>query len=271
VNSPPHKFAVDYFRISPETLPDKVEDLISDMVKANVEKAVICPSQDTSTSQRPPFKGFKADNDLLARLAEEHPQLIPFGSVDPRKGSEAVREVERCCRDLGLKGLKFHCAPLELYPNDRRYFYPVYEKAQELGMVVQIHTGTTALGYCKIKYLDPLYLDEVAQDFPDLKIVALHMGVGGWEEVCLTVVLRNPNVYLDISGVLPKYFHPSVVRMVDTPLYADKALFGTDYPFLRIPRWMAAFNRFVKNKWKEETVRKVFRENAQKLLAMRRC
>src|SRR5207248_4199915 len=128
---------------------------------------------------------------------EQHPkQFIGFGSVDPWKGRAAVKEAERCAK-LGLRGLKFMPNMQQFYPNEKR-FYPLWETAQELGLVVLFHTGTTGVGAgrpggggIKLGYARPIpYMDDVAADFPELKIVMAHPAFP-WQDEQLAILVHN--------------------------------------------------------------------------------
>jgi uncharacterized protein len=193
------KFAINFFRISKERLPKKIEDLVSDMDDSGVGKSVIL-RQDARSVERIEFKNYTLPNEFLKDIVDRYPdRFIAFGAVDPRK-EDALQKLKILALDYDFKGIKLHCDASGLYPNDP-VLYPVYEKCVEYGLVVLHHTGTTGLGYCKIKFGHPQDLDDIAQDFPELKIVCAHFG-WPWMEECFAVETRKPNVYVDISGWL---------------------------------------------------------------------
>ena len=261
---PPLYMAAKHFRVKPEAFPADLQGMVRHMDEANVEKAVIMPL-DTSASGHWAFKGEKLTNDEVAGFVRQYPdRFIGYGSVDPRR-EDAAQETERCVRELGLRGMKFHPAAVGLYPNDEKYFYPIYEKCVELGVPVQSHCGTTGLYFTKIKHTMPVYYDDVAVDFPTLKLVLLHYGIGGWHEQAMAVAFRHPNVYLDISGASPRVIPKELLLAANTPFYQNKILFGTDYPFVGMAQWFATYNKVAGNIFKEETRDKVFRENALRL------
>ena len=119
--------------------------------------------------------------------------------------------------------------------------------------------------FTKIKYMMPLHYDDVAVDFPTLKLVLLHYGVGGWHEQAMSLAFRHPNVYLDISGASPRIYPQSLVVSANTPFYQPKILFGTDYPFVGMQSWFKAFKQLKGFGWSEDTQRKVLRENFLRL------
>ncbi len=209
-------------------------------------------------------------NDHVAQAVKEYPDVfMGFGSVDPWMGKLAVKEVERAVLELGLKGIKFQQACQAFYPNDQR-FYEIYEKCQELKVPVLFHMGTTGIGAgqpggmgIRLKYCRPIYIDDVAADFPDLTIIGAHPG-WPWHEELLAVAVHKANVYMDLSGWAPKYIPPIVIQYANTVL-KDKVLFGSDWPMLTPERWI---NEFEQLDIKEEVKPKIYLENAKKVLQL---
>jgi hypothetical protein len=258
---PPLYMAARHFRLKDEVVPENIADMVRHMDEGNVEKAVIM-ALDTTASDHWAFQGQFLTNDGVAEIVKTYPdRFIGYGAVDPRR-PDAVEEVERCIKELKFKGMKFHPGAVRLYPNDEKYFYPIYEKCVELGVPVQSHCGTTGLYFTKIKYTMPLGYDDVAVDFPTLKLVLLHFGIGGWHDQAMSVAFRHPNVYIDISGASPRIIPQSIILAANTPFYQDKIIFGTDYPFVGMAQWFSTFNKVLKDVWTPETKRKVLRENA---------
>jgi len=252
--------AAKHFRLKDEALPLGLDDMLEDMNRANVEKALIM-ALDTSKSDHWAFKQSMTTNDEVAELVARYPdRFIGYGSVDPRR-EDAVEEVERCVTELKLKGLKFHPAAVSTYPNDEKLFYPIYEKCVEHNIPVQTHCGTTGMYFTKIKYMMPLNYDDVAVDFPTLKLVLLHFGIGGWHNQAMSLAFRHPNVYLDLSGASPNIIPKELSMAANTPFYQNKILFGTDYPFVGMQSWFRTFNKVKRFNWSEDTMKKVLREN----------
>lgn len=185
-------------------------------------------------------------NDTLAAACRKYPDVfVGFAGIDPWKGELAVRELERCVRDLGLIGAKFHPGRQEFYPNDQR-FYPLFETASALGARVLFHTGMMAAGAGtpggrgqRLDFTRPIYLDHLAADFPNLTIIAAHPS-WPWADEGLAVARHKTNVFLDLSGYSPKYIPPQYVQFANT-LLQDQMLFGSDYPFIMPERWLADF------------------------------
>ncbi len=212
--------------------------------------------------------GIPMRNDAVAEVVAKAPDiLMGFCSVDPWKGRASVNEIRRCARDLGMRGVKFQPITQAFFPNDQR-FYPLYETCAELGLITTFHTGTTAIGQglpggggYKLKYGEPIpCLDDVAADFPSLKIIAAHPS-WPWQEEALAVARHKANVYIDLSGWAPKYFSASLIQHVNT-LLQDKCLFGSDYPMLDVERWLTEFDGLA---IRDEVRPKIMVDNARKL------
>jgi predicted TIM-barrel fold metal-dependent hydrolase len=169
------------------------EQMAQDFVDARVKGILVGWDAETNTGE----PGMK--NDYVASMIERFPEAFigSFGSVDPWRGEWAVKEAERCVKDLGMLGIKFQGAAMGFYPNDQR-FYPLWEKCQEMGCAVQFHTGTTGLGAgqpggmgIKLKWTRPIpYLDDVAADFPELNIIALHPSYP-WQDETIAMVIHK--------------------------------------------------------------------------------
>lgn len=146
----------------------------------------------------------------VAELAAEHADvIIPFASVDPARGTAGVRLARRLITEFGVRGFKFHPSTQAFYPNDRAA-YPLYEVIAEHGLVALFHTGQTGVGAgtrggggIRLKYADPMYLDDVAADFPDLDIILAHPSFP-WQDEALAIATHKPRVYIDLSGWSPK-------------------------------------------------------------------
>ncbi|HEY7009523.1 MAG TPA: amidohydrolase family protein, partial [Jatrophihabitantaceae bacterium] len=170
--------------------------------------------------------------------------LIPFCSVDPLAGADAVARL----RDLiaaGARGVKFHPSLQGFVPNERAY-YPLYEAAAEAGAPAVFHTGQTGIGAglpggrgIKLRYSDPMLLDDVAADFPSLTVILAHPSVP-WQDAAISMATHKANVFIDLSGWSPKYFPPQLVRAANG-LLKRKVLFGSDYPLITPDRWLADF------------------------------
>jgi predicted TIM-barrel fold metal-dependent hydrolase len=209
-------------------------------------------------------------NDEVLAVARENPDvLLPFGSVDPHKGKLAVREARELI-DAGVRGFKFHPNTQAFWPNDRDW-YPLYEVIAAAGLISLFHSGTTGIGAgmpggggVRLKYSNPMAVDDVAADFPDMDIILAHPSFP-WQEEALAVAVHKPNVYIDLSGWSPKYFPEILIQYTNTRL-KDKMLFGSDFPLITPDRWLADFEKLP---IKDEVRPLVLKENAARLLGLR--
>jgi len=258
--------ACRFFRLDVSSLPVSTDQLLEEMADAGVTKAVIL-GQDTHATPNPAFKSYTLRNDEVAKIAEKSgDRLIPFAGVDPNAGEKAVAELKRAVKQLGMRGLKVHSSANSVYINDRRSMYPIYNFCEEAKIPVLFHTGTTGLGDCEIKYSKTELVDEVCQSFPDLKVIMAHFG-WPWPDVAIAIALRNPNVFIDVSGWKPKYIPQTVLPYLNGTLQ-DRFLFGTDYPMLRQREWLDDFNTNLAPKLKPGIGDKLLSGNAKRLLAV---
>jgi predicted TIM-barrel fold metal-dependent hydrolase len=188
-------------------------------------------------------------NEEVAELAAENADvLIPFASIDPARGADGVRMArELLAEHPQIRGLKLHPSAQAFYPNDPSV-YPLYEVMAEHRRIVLFHTGHTGVGAntrggggIRLKYANPMYIDDVAVDFPDMPIILAHPSFP-WQDEALSVALHKPQVYIDLSGWSPKYFPPQLVQYANT-LLKRKMLFGSDFPMITPERWLADFEK----------------------------
>jgi predicted TIM-barrel fold metal-dependent hydrolase len=209
-------------------------------------------------------------NEEIAELAHQHADVaIPFASVNPHRGAEGVSWARRLIQDYGVKGFKFHPSEQRFYPNDRMA-YPLYEVIAEARLPALFHTGQTGVGAgtpggggIRLKYSQPMLVDDVAADFPDMPIILAHPSFP-WQEEALSIATHKPQVYIDLSGWSPKYFPPLLVQYTNT-LLKDKILFGSDYPVLTPERWMEEFDKLP---IKPDVRPLILKHNAVKLLGL---
>jgi predicted TIM-barrel fold metal-dependent hydrolase len=208
-------------------------------------------------------------NDEVLAAARTNPDvLIPFVSVDPGRGNAAIVEAERLIR-AGARGFKLHPTLQAFVPSDR-FAYPLYEVIEASGLPVIFHTGHSGIGAgvrggggIRLKYGNPMDVDEVAADFPDLTIILAHPSFP-WQDEALSVALHKPNVYIDLSGWLPRHFPPQLVQYANT-LLADKVMFGSDYPLISPDRWLEDFARL---ELRDEIRPRILRDTAARLLGL---
>jgi len=181
--------------------------------------------------------------EVIAGAQRHADVLLPFCSVDPLDPDAVPR-----FRDLvaaGARGLKLHPSLQAFAPNDPAH-YPLYEAVAAAGVPIIFHSGQTGIGAglpggrgIKLRYSDPMLVDDVAADFPSVTVVLAHPSVP-WQDAAISIATHKPNVYIDLSGWSPKYFPPQLVRAANSML-KHKVLFGSDYPVLTPDRWLDDF------------------------------
>ncbi|MBI4445245.1 MAG: amidohydrolase [Acidobacteria bacterium] len=180
---------------------------------------------------------------LVDAIGDDRDILKVFAGVNPRRGRRAVRELRLALEKLGCIGAKIHPPYQEIMPGDRDLMYPLYEVLVENNAPVLFHTGNTLLTGTKLKYGHPMHIDEVAVDFPQLKIIMAHWS-WPWIDDALAVVSRNKNVYVDVSGHLPKYLPACVWHHMQRVDLRHRFFFATDYPFIRTSELVRFYDEF---------------------------
>jgi uncharacterized protein len=207
-------------------------------------------------------------NEEIAEAARDNADImLAFASVDPHKGKAGAREAERLITEYGVKGFKFH-PPMQNYAPSDPMAWPIYEVIAAHKLPAIFHTGHSGMGTgmpggggIRLKYGQPILVDDVAVDFPDMQIILAHPS-WPWTDEALSMALHKPNVHIDLSGWSPKYFPPQIVRYANTQL-GHKFLFGSDFPLIPPERWIAAFDQAG---FKPELREKILKGNAAKLL-----
>jgi uncharacterized protein len=209
------------------------------------------------------------NDDVLAFAAEHADVAMPFVSVDPTRGPDAVREARRLVATGLVRGLKLHPPLQQFFANDR-VAYPLYEVFAEAKLPVLFHTGHSGIGTgqpggggIRLKYGNPMPIDDVAVDFPDLPIVMAHPSFP-WQDEAISICLHKPGVYIDLSGWSPKYFSPTLVQYANT-LLKQKVLFGSDYPWITPDRWLADFEKIG---IKDDVRPLILKDNAARLFGL---
>lgn len=203
------------------------------------------------------------DNEDVAAFCREYDCLIPFCTVNPFMISRPAEELERLVREEGFKGLKLYPTYNYFYPNDQM-MYPVYSKAEELGIPVMFHTGTSIFRGSRVKFGDPVLFDDIAVDFPNLTIIMVHSGRSFWYESAFGLSRLHPNLYMEIAGLPPQNLLNYFPNFASN---ADKILFGTDWP--GVPGSIKGNIDLIRNlPIPEEAKTKILGGNAAKILGL---
>lgn len=212
----------------------------------------------------------RISNYEVAEHAAENPDVvIPFASIDPHKGKLGAREARDLVENYGVRGFKFH-PPIQNYHPSDRMAYPLYEVIDHYGMPAIFHTGHSGMGTgmpggggIRLKYGQPMMVDDVAVDFPNMKIILAHPS-WPWTDESLSMALHKENVYIDLSGWSPKYFPKQVIHYANTQL-KHKMLFGSDFPLIRPDRWISIAQGVG---FKDDVMPLLLKDNAMKLLGL---
>jgi hypothetical protein len=240
---------IDLYRMTTRLEPLTVQENIDLMTSHGIEKAVIC-------------SGSSQENDVVADLCRAHPdRFIGFASISLDRGiTQCYRDLSRAFEDLDLQGLGLVPCIQGVRADDRRH-YPMYALTDDFGKIVVIHSSLHYNPHTPLEYGDPRYFDRIAVDFPDLKIVMSHAGVG-FGNASLAIAQRHPNVFLEFSAIYPKYLPKIFIHAMNSFL-KDKVLFGSDYPLIEysvIEEW--------KKVVKPENHDAFFFHNAERLLGI---
>lgn len=262
--APYFKAMGDYYKYDYEKMVHTEEEFAAVVKAANVHAILLAVDAETATGLE------RIPNDYVMDLVKRFPECFigGFASADPWKGEDTLREIERAVKELGMIGVKFHPPVQRFFVNDKR-FYPIYELCSDLKVAVQFHTGTTGVGInmkesrIHLKYGQPLHIDDVAADFPNLTIIACHPS-WPWQDETLMILLHKENVFNELSGWSPKYFSPALKKEINGRLQ-DKFMFGSDYPAFKYDQLFEAWDA---EGYKPEVLDKVFFKNAQRILKL---
>ena len=249
-----------YFKAGANRTPDLEQ--IAAYYRERRIGAVVFTVDAHSATGHPALSSFE----IVEAAAAHADVLLPFCSVDPHDDPVPL------LRDLaaaGAKGLKLHPSLQAFAPNDERH-YPIYETAAELGLPIVFHSGQTGIGAglpggrgIKLRYSDPMLVDDVAADFPALTVILAHPSVP-WQDAAISIATHKANVFVDLSGWSPKYFPSQLVRAAGSML-RHKVLFGSDYPVITPDRWLADFAGL---DLKDEVRPLILKDNAVRVLGL---
>lgn len=234
------------------------------MDAACIDKAVLLPIDCKRTQGVSVFS-----NEQIAEICKQSDRFIGFASVDPLD-PQASNRLEEAITKLHLRGLKLAPEIQYFYPNDEKYAFPLYKKAQELRIPVLIHTGLSWEPNARIKYCNPLLLEDVALEFPDLKIVIAHFG-WPWVKEAAILAIKHRNVYVDTSclcfdnpiGFFDFVFTKQLpISAIENDL-RNKLLFGSNYPRVEIYKMVKALESLPLT---DQCLQKILGENARELL-----
>lgn len=247
--------SIDFSKMKPQT----VEEVVADLDSHGVERAVIT-GRDCETTY-----GAKSNNESVLEFVKKFPnKFFGFVGLDPHKGMKAVYELKASVQDIGMHGAAVDPYLAQIYANDAKY-YPIYAKCCELDVPIVFTTGpATLVPGAIIDHVAPRYIDFVARDFPDLKIVISHGGYP-WVNEAIIVAQRNRNVYIELSEYEFSPMSEAYVQAANT-MIADKILYASAHPFVD---FRDALNTYKQLSFKPEVRQKIMYDNAAKLLGLK--
>lgn len=230
------------------------------MDRAGVERALLVA---TKTGQLGISGSWHLPYEIVAEAVQRHPDRFSgLAGLDPTEGMNGVRALERAVREYGFVGAHFYPHWFELAPDHARW-YPFYAKCVELDVPVQLQIGQS-LVYDPARPLRsvgrPITLDAVACDFPELKLIGIHLGIP-WTDEMIAMAWKHKNVFIGCDAHSPKYWPASFVHFINS-YGQDKVVFGTDFPVLDFERTRREIEALG---LKEEPKRKLLRDNARRI------
>lgn len=246
--------SIDFSKMKAQTLPE----VVAELDRHNVQKAVIT-GRDCETTY-----GSKSNNPSVVEFVSKYPEkFIGFAGMDPHKGMQAVYDLKTAVNEHGLRGAAIDPYLAQIYVNDAKY-YPIYAKCCEFDIPLVITTGpATLVPNAVIDHVAPRYIDFVARDFPELKIVVSHGGYP-WVNEMIIVAQRNPNVYLELSEYEFFPMSEAYVQAVNT-IISDKVMYASAHPFVDFRDALLNYEKLPLN---PDVREKVMYKNAAKLLGV---
>lgn len=234
-----------------------IPDYIKKMDQAGIERSLLIAVR--AGDIRVP-ESFEVPYESVYKVCNEYPDRFSgLAGIDPFRGMQGLRDLENAVNEMGFVGAHLYPHWCELPPNHRKY-YPYYAKCCELGIPIMMQVGHN-LVYSRNRRLPsvgrPIYLDEVAIDFPDLKLIGIHIGIP-WTEEMISMCWKHENVFTAGDAYAPKYWPESYVHYANS--YGQKkVLFGTDWPVIDPVRAVEEFNEL---NFRESASQRILRENA---------
>ena len=234
-----------------------IPDYIKKMDQAGIERSLLIAVR--AGDIRVP-ESFEVPYESVHKVCSEYPDRFSgLAGIDPFRGMQGLRDLENAVNEMGFVGAHLYPHWCELPPNHRKY-YPYYAKCSELGIPIMMQVGHN-LVYSRKRRLPsvgkPIYLDQVAIDFPELKLIGIHIGIP-WTEEMISMCWKHENVFTAGDAYAPKYWPESYVHYANS--YGQKkVLFGTDWPVIDPVRAVEEFNEL---NFRESASQRILRENA---------
>lgn len=202
-----------------------VAEFVQMMDRAGCDKVLVPAIRMFSYKEKTPVWDI-TEEEVLETVRQANGRVVGLAGFNPFKGMQSVRQVEKAVREYGFKGCYVHPYGWGLPLNDRK-FYPLYAKCAELGVPVSMQVGHSA-EHMPNECGRPIHLDDIALDFPELRLIGAHTG-WPWTEEMISLAWKHENVYLGIDAHHPKYLEPSLLNFMKTR-GQNKVIWGTNYP-----------------------------------------
>jgi predicted TIM-barrel fold metal-dependent hydrolase len=237
-----------------------LETMLAAMDEANIQHGFLIAAK----AGRKGMPGcYHMPPEVVARAVQQYPDRFSgLLGIDPYMGMDGVRALEDAVVNMGFIGAHLYPHWFDLEPNQARY-YPFYSKCIELDIPIQMQVGQSLIYSKEYRCRSvgrPIYLDDIACDLPELKLIGSHVGIP-WENEMIAMAWKHENVYICTDAHSPKYWPPSVVQYLNS-YGQDKVIFGTDFPVLRFKRTVDEINQLA---LKPLVRRKFMRDNVLKL------
>ena len=211
-------------------------------------------------------ESFEIPYSRVHEICQEHPDRFSgLAGIDPFRGMAGLKDLEEAVNDMGFVGAHLYPHWCELPPDHAKY-YPYYAKCCELDIPIMMQVGHN-LVYSRKRRLPsvgkPIYLDQVAIDFPELKLIGIHIGIP-WTEEMISMCWKHENIYTAGDAYAPKYWPESFVHYANS-YGQNKVLFGTDWPVIDPERAVKEFNDL---NFREAASQKILRENALEVFSL---
>jgi len=254
-------WVIDFFRKTCpfyyEHFSDRItpEGVVSYLRSQGVDRAVVL-------SEYAPKATGVVTNEFTSAFCQNHAELIPFGSICLYNGIDVAEQAEHAVKKLGVKGFKMLPTYAHFYPNDEKLF-PFYEAAQAFKTPLIFHTGTSIFKGSRVKYGDPLFLDDVADTFPNLTIILDHGGRPFWYDRANWLLTRHENIFIGLTGIPPAHLSRYFPRLEK---YQDRFIFGSDWP--GVPSIKTQVERIYSLSFSNEIKEKILSENGLRVLGI---
>ena len=259
------KFYVDKMRVAAQTFEGiSLEEMLRRMDAAGTERAFLIAAK-VGVKHHPAC--YHVPYELVADAVQKYPaRFSGLAGVDPTEGMDGVRALEHAVREYGFIGAHTYPHWFELAP-DHAKWYPFYAKCCELDIPVQFQVGQSMVydpSYPVRSVGRPITLDAVACDFPELKLIGIHVGIP-WTDEMIAMAWKHKNIYIGCDAHSPKYWPDSFKHYINS-FGQDKVLFGTDFPILDFERTRGEIEAL---EFKPEVKRKLFRDNALRVYKLK--